>query len=413
MIRSWKFFALIPLVLALTGNLSAQSGGSIYSFHNLGHLENGGVGEASGRGGVEAPIRSTDGLNFGNPAGWTGLGYVAIQAGMTFEQYANTSEGATAYNNRTALDYIAAGFPLSDSLPLVVGLGVRPYSTVSYVTGGTLEIPSADTTVTGGAIYSGSGGFSAGFSGVSVEPIDRVSVGANLEVLFGGSERVSRLDFSAPGFINAGYVTEETYSGIGGVIGAQVEPIDNLVLGASFSLPVSLNIDRSTAGLYRTSAGDDTAGTAYDTLAVDVPATIRGGLSWQTGRTVIAGEVLMQSWSGTSPFEQTVQDRSRYGLSVDYLPDDSPGATGLDRWSFRGGLYYDASYVAIEGRGVTGMGGALGVSIPFATTGILGSGAAVDLGIEVGTRGTGEDSDVSELSTKVSAGIRINEFWFR
>jgi len=411
--RLWIYVPFLMLTVCTVTELSAQSGGSVYSFYNLGTLETGGVGEASGRGGIEAPIRSTEGLNFGNPAGWTGLEYVAIQAGMTFEQYANSSGSETSHHNRTAIDNLAAGFPLSDSLPIVIGLGVRPYSTVSYVSGGSLDIPSADTSISGAAVYSGSGGVSNGFIGFAVEPVDRVAIGADLQLYFGERERVSRLDFSAPGFINAGYIETTSFSGVGSVIGAQVEPVDRLVVGASFSLPVTLTAERVTVGLYRTSAGDDTASTGSDTATIDIPAVIRGGLSFQTGRTLLAAEILMQAWGESGSFDGSTRNRSKYAVSVDYLPDDSPGASGIDRWSFRGGLYYDASYVSIDGRGVNGIGGALGISVPFARTGILGSGAAIDLGLEVGTLGTGEDGDVSELSTKVTAGVRINEFWFR
>lgn len=406
---------LTPLCLALIAGmpLAAQSGGSIYSFYNLGTLEAGGVGEASGRAGIEAPIRSDEGLNFGNPAGWTGLQYVAIQAGLTFEQYVVSEGDEEVMAVRTGLDHVAAGFPLSDSLPLVVGVGLRPFTSVSYVTGGELTIPSGDSSVSGQAVYSGSGGISQAFAGIGLEPIDRLHLGLQGEFYFGTIERVSRLDFSTGGFINAGYVTSTSYAGIGATAGIQWDPIDELTVGATFSVPVGIEAEEAMIGLYRTSFGDDTASSRYDTASFDIPATVRGGIAWRSGRTRLSGEVLMQDWTTVEEFATTTQSRMRGALGVDYLPDTGPGADGIDRWGIRAGLYYDQTYVASGGDGATGIGGALGVSIPFARTGILGSGAGLDLGLEVGTLGTSSDAMPSELHAKVTAGVRINEFWFR
>ncbi len=416
--RHWSrlrtIFALCILTLCVIdpSYSIAQSGGSTYSSLNIGQLEQGRVGEAVGRAGIETPIPSSGGINFGNPAAWSSLRYVSVQAGFSYEQYRNTLGDQSANNNHTSIDHIAAAFPVSDSLGLTIGLGFRPYSTVSYVSGGKIEIPSSDTSVFGEAIYSGSGGVSEAFAGFGIAPVDRVSVGAHLSVLFGQTDRVSRLEFSTPGFLSAGTIESMSLSGIGLTMSTLVEPVDGLRIGASFTPGISVETDGSRTGLYRTSRGDDTASFSESSGQFSIPPLLRGGLSWEVGRTMLAGEILMQGWSGVDRFSGSARDRMRMSVGAEYLPDDRPGSSGIERWTLRGGFMYDQSYVEIDGAGVNALGIGFGASIPFAQTGILGSGATFNLGFEIGTR-SGENATVDELSGKVSAGITVNEFWFR
>lgn len=408
---SW-ILCLLIVTSTLPSIATAQSGGSTYSSFNIGQLEQGRVGEAVGRAGIEMPIPSSGGVNFGNTAAWSTLKYVSVQAGFSYEQYRNSFGDLTADNNRTSIDHIAAAFPVSDTLGLTVGLGFRPYSTVSYLSGSALEIPSGDTIVQGGAVYSGSGGISEAFAGLSFEPIDRVSVGAQLSVLFGQSDRVSRLEFSTPGFLSAGVIESMSVSGVGLTLSTLVEPVDGIRVGASFAPSITVRTDEARVGLYRISRGDDTASFTETSGEFMIPALIRGGISWEVGRTMLAGELLMQEWSSVGRFSENARDRMRMSIGAEYLPDDRPGSSGIDRWTLRAGLMYDQSYVKIDGEGVNALGLGFGASIPFAPTGILGSGATFNLGIELGTR-TGATASVDELSGKVTAGITVNEFWFR
>ena len=393
--------------------LPAQNGGSIYSSYNIGDLRGGTISQAGGRAGVETPIPGRAGLNFGNPAAWSSLRFVAIQAGLSFEQVSTTVGEQTSAHNNVSLNHFAVGFPVSDSLGLTIGAGIRPYSTVNYVTGGSLTLPSADTTVSGAAVYTGSGGVSEAFLGFGVEPVDGVSIGAHASVLFGEIERVSRLDFSTPGFINAGYVTTESYNGIGLTVAALVEPLEDLRVGVTFSPAITLDTENEVLGLYRVSSGDDTANVAATSGTSTLPSAIRGGVSWTTGRTLLAAEVQMQSWGGTQAFPANGKERMKLAVSADYLPDDAPGASGIDRWTFRAGLYRDETYVMLENEGVNAMGAGIGASVPFARTGVLGSGATLDFGLDVGVRSTANSDHPDELSARLSAGITINEFWFQ
>ena len=408
------------LVAAMLGILSlnnapellAQSGGSTYSSFNIGQLEQGRVGEAVGRAGIETPLPSRHGLNFGSSAGWSSLTYVSVQTGFSYEQYRNATGDLVANNNNTSIDHIAAAFPVADSLGLTIGIGFRPYSSVSYVAGSTIDIPSADTTVSGAAVYSGSGGISEAFAGFGIEPIDNVAIGAKLSALFGSSQRSSRLEFATPGFLSAGNIETMSVSGLGVTLSTLVEPVEGLRIGAALTTPITVEAKETRLGLYRVSRGDDTASFAETESEFTIPALIRAGLSWQTGRTVLATEVLMQNWSSVDRFSSTARDRMRVSLGAEYLPDDSPGSSGLERWTLRAGVMYDQSYVALDSEGVDALAVGLGASVPFAPTGILGSGATFDLGLELGSR-SGAENSVDELSAKLTAGITVNEFWFR
>jgi hypothetical protein len=97
---------------------------------------------------------------------------------------------------------------------------------------------------------------------------------------------------------------------------------------------------------------------------------------------------------------------------VDYLGDDSPNSSGLDRWTFRAGTWYDQSYYSLDAGDVNGFGLGFGAEIPFSRTGQLGSGAGANIGIALGSRGSTDPGLTRELYGKLFVELAIGELWF-
>lgn len=409
-----RLLSVAALLLGLSSPaLRAQGGGSSYSIFNLGDLVTSTTAAGAGRAGIETANPYGTILNSVNPATWTALRFVTFQAGMTFEQYKVSAAEASIWQNRTSLRNFSAGFPFSEKYGGTLGIGFRPYSTVNYRTGQDQNIPSGDTTIPADLTYSGTGGVSEAFIGASFMPVQWLSLGFSGSLYFGSIENRTLIDFPTGALNDAGYVNSDRLSGFGGTAGVMIRATDDLRLGGTFSLPTTLDADRTRLGVFREGGIDDTVSISDTTFGFDLPPRITLGASYRTGRTVISGETVMQSWSGHSRFGGTARNRMRMALGADYLPSTSSAASGADKWTFRAGAWYEQTYYSLPQGDIDAMAVTFGAFVPFSTTGRLGSGAGMDLGIELGTRGTTENGLTQELFGKVSVELSINELWFQ
>ena len=406
--------ALGLLFVLFSGTITLQAqGGSSYSIFNIGDLENTTTAAGTGLGGIESAVPYSTILNSLNPASWSTLKYVSIHAGLTFEQYRVSDADESIWQNRTSLRNFAAGFPFSERYGGTLGIGVRPYSTVNYRTGRLQPVPSGDTTVDASLISSGSGGVTEGFAGVSFAPTQWLSVGLSPSFYFGSIENRTLVDFPITSLNDAGYLSIDRFGGIGGTAGVMVRATEDLRLGATFSMPATLDVDRTQLGIFREGGFEDTASIQQSTLEIDIPARMTFGATYKSGRTVLAGEGLLQSWSGHSRFNQTARNRLRTAIGAEYLPGTSATSSGIDRWTLRTGLWYEQTYYSLEQGDINALGLTLGFNIPFSRTGRLGSGSGMDLALELGTRGTTDNGLTQELFGKFSLELAINELWFQ
>lgn len=399
---------VLALTLATSPLLVAQDGGSIFSDANFGDLVAATTPASVGRAGIESTVASNTTLAWSNPASWSSLSSVSIQIGMQFDQIRRSQAEQAVHGNGVKLDHLAVGFPVSDSLGITIAAGIRPFSRVDFAYGRSLQIASLDTVVEGSAVFSGTGGLSEGFFGIAAGPTDEISIGASVGALFGSRERVSRISTSTGGFSDVGFLEADRYSGLVLRTGIQLRPLDNLTVGFSGALPASVSVDRSVVGLYATSIGDDTASSTEAQFDRSIPAELRGGVGLVLGRTAIGTDIILQQWSSSDFVD--ARDRLRTALGVEYLPRRGPTASGLERWTLRTGLYREQTYVTVEGSGVDELGGSIGATIPFATSGLLGTGAALDVGVGVWSRSS---PTVDELGVRVAVGLSVNETWFR
>lgn len=411
----WLGKTLSVFFLALTGAipLSAQ-GGSSYSIFNIGDLYTTNTAAGAGLAGIESAVPYSKILNSLNPASWTGLRYVSIQAGMTFEQYRISDAEQSIWQNRTSLRNFSAGFPFSEKYGGTFGLGVRPYSTVNYRTGLRQQVPtgsgdSVETNLT----YSGTGGVTEGFAGVSFKPVDWLSVGVSPSLYFGTIENRTLVDFPTSSLNDAGYLNIDRFSGFGATTGVLIRATDDLRVGATFSTPATLDVERTQLGIFREGGFEDTASLQESTHQLEIPARMTLGATYRVGRTVLAGEGLIQSWDGHARLEGTARNRLRTALAAEYLPSTSAASSGIDRWTFRTGLWFEQTYYALEQGDINAMAVTFGFNVPFSSTGRLGSGSGMDVAVELGTRGTTDNGLTQELFGKFSLELAINELWFQ
>lgn len=404
----------VAAVSVLTLGTAYSQGGSTYSIFNIGDLQTSNTGAGLGLAGIETAVPFSGTLNSINPASWTNLRYVSIQAALTFEQYRVSDADQTLWQNRTSLRNFSAGFPFSEKYGGTLGIGFRPYSTVNYSTGEIREVETGGgSTVTTDLTYSGDGGVTEGFIGASMRPVDWLSVGITPSLYFGKIRNRTLVDFSSGSFNNAGYLNSDRFSGFGGTVGLLALASEDLRLGATYSLPTTLDVERTQLGVFTEGGREDTVSLNESKFELEIPARMTFGATYRTGRTVLAGEALLQSWADHDRLGGTARNRLRTALGTEYLPSNAANSSGMDRWTFRAGAWYEQTYYSLAQGDIDAMGVTFGANVPFSSTGRLGSGAGMDFALELGTRGSTNNGLTQELFGKFSIELAINEVWFQ
>jgi len=84
----------------------------------------------------------------------------------------------------------------------------------------------------------------------------------------------------------------------------------------------------------------------------------------------------------------------------------------LKRIEYRlGGRYYN-SYLELKDNQLSGFGITFGFGLPLRSIALKGSKSMINLGAEIGRRGTIENGLIQESYTNLYLGVSIYEFWF-
>jgi hypothetical protein len=404
------------LLVALCWFASAQqastqtSGGSTYSIFNIGDLRPGANASGAGRAGIEVAVPSPLTLNSINPAGWSDMRYVTLQAGFAFEQYKVSDGSASLYQNNGRLQDFSVAFPYSDRYGGTIGFSIRPYSNVAYRTQLHQQVPTDTGNTDATLTYTGKGGISEAMLGTSFRPIERLAIGATVSYYFGSIISQTGVDFPNAGLNPAVYRNEDLYHGVGARIGATVQPVDELRLGVALETGSTLKRERNMVSSYidQGRAVEDT--TAVTTTDVKVPPRISAGASYKTGRFLLSTEGTLQSWNDAS--FPDARNSLRVAAGVDRLASESLNATGFERWTFRFGGFYDQTYYSVNGNGINRMGVTLGAGIPVTSFSGMNANTAIDLAIELGTRGRTDGGLTQEMFGRFSIELGVSELWF-
>jgi len=397
-----------------------RNDGSLYSRYGVGELHTFASSRARSLGGDGIALFSHDYMNFANPGAWSRQSLVRVSAGILFDRIrAQDNSGNSEQLIRGAFNAFQVGVPLLPNR-LGLGLSLEPYSRMDYrvTTPGSLAVSGGDP-MSYTVEHGGTGGLRQVRVGFGLRIRPWLSLGMSSDFLFGITEESRRTSLNTTDFLYTNVSTSTRYRGTtatGGVLMACRNPVSELTLGASASLPASLNAERAlTLG---ESLDRDTLGAqVYGEL--DLPASLRAGAGFKLRNNwLFAASVRYEPWSQASATLPVVgfstaqlHDRLRYSGGIEWIP---AGISQLDsyvsRIAYRLGFYRDNLYVSPAS--------ALGTKIDvMAMTGGLGlptlfTGTRVDLVLEVGTRGTLDRNLVRDRFIGFSVTVNVGERWF-
>ncbi|QLG45789.1 hypothetical protein [Costertonia aggregata] len=410
---------LIALVCFAATGIYAQNGSvSPYSYFGIGDLRAVGTVENQMMGGVSMYGDSIH-INLRNPAAYSQLALTTYTAGIsrrelrlkTFEEQQRTSI--------TTLDYLALGFPIAKKMGM--GLGIMPFSSIGY----NLTSQSVDqngSTVTNA--FTGEGGLNRAYLSLGYEAFKDFRLGATVNFNFGSLEnrrvqsvedvqfgtlddresKVNGFDFN----FSANYTPKikEKYTLYTSVlVNTQANLVsENTQAIGSFSSVTGVNIEVIDVNL---------AAQNLKNTEIKIPTTTTLGLGFGEDKKWFMGaEYSFQKLSAIQNDFLEVEnlvynDASSIAFGGYFIPEYNSFDSFFKRVTYRAGLRLDNTGMMVNNKEINNFGITFGLGLPLG-----GSFSNVNLGFELGRRGTTDASLVEESYLKINLGLSLNDRWF-
>ncbi len=417
--------------------------GELYEEGVMYHRTMGGAGIGLHSGNIQAPYQ-TDYLNLMNSAslGFTGK-HKILGSLMSFDvAFAQRNQWLKSndqeeYNPLGQLQYAALKIPVAKNWGM--GFSIQPMSSVGYYFVTNDSMPGTGLVEN---IYLGTGGlnkFSWG-NGVKfrIDSLTYVGLGAEVNYLFGNIYNEQRLIFKDPGstfntWYNDELVTSDASVDLGAMFvtgfnackrrdangNCRDKQLHTLGLGVTYSMQQDLNSKLSRLG--RTYSGNigqenikDTALSIVDSaVGIGLPQSIGIGIAIQKPQywTFVA-DYQIQNWGDLNGgLFSNLTNSHRFAAGFEWVIGDPRNVT-KDRFPngsrLRLGVKYLQSNLSLNNTQLEDFGITFGFGLKLRKT--L---SRINLGAEIGRRGTTDNDLIQETYANFSLGITLNNWWFR
>ena len=402
---------VISIFILITGISLAQDGTiSPYSFYGIGALKFKGTAENRSMAGISIYSDSIH-LSMQNPAGVADLRLVNYSVAGSHKYVTQKTSDESRKASTTSMDYLAIGIPLGN---MGVGFGLVPYTAVGY------SLKSIDGSVT--SEYSGFGGLNKAFLSFGYKVTSDFNLGVEVNYNFGNIENTT---ISSEEGIQ--YATREINRsdllGFNFIFGASYKTMisEDLQLSSAISYHPETNFnsenDRKIATVLLTSGGGTGVVIEEDIPVEDTDLTFPSQLTFGLGigkpkHWFLGAEYSAQKTSNFTNRTFEISDvefknASKYRVGGFYIPNYNAIDSYWKRVVYRAGIRLEESGLNINGQDINEFGISFGVGLPV---GRLFSN--VNLGIEIGKRGTKDFGLVQENFFNTFLSLSLNDKWF-
>ena len=391
---------------------------SPYSRYGLGDLQPYSFGRTYAMGGASIASRYNKQINLANPASYTAIDSLGFMFEFGFAgKFASYSNDISSMNaNDVNFRYFALNFRINEWL--ATSMGLTPYSDVGY----DVKV-NEDIENTGNVLHSyfGVGSLSKAFFGLAVEPVKNVSVGANLNYLFGTLNRNSEIYFlSSSDFYNMKKYERIRLRDFGLSLGVQASlPLQNdqkIVIGAIVENKpkyTAFYSDLTQKNISSENSSDlDTLNfQSKEQSLIEFPFTFGAGISYVKNNSLeINADFYHQSWSKAIFFDTkypNLTDLNKFAVGAEWVPDRFSIRSYLNRIAYRAGLKFEKSYLEFDNQQINDFGITFGVGLP-----VYRSNSTINVAAEVGRRGTKANNLVIENYAILNLSVNLYDLWF-
>lgn len=364
-------------------------------------------------------------VNLTNPAAYSKLWLTAYTAGISHTQYRLKDWSTQQTPSVTNLDYLAIGFPIAKKMGL--GFGVMPFSSVGY------SLREEGTTGSGSNvinIFKGEGGLNRVYASLGYELIKDLSLGVTVNFNFGTLEyeRVQSVENVQFGTIDN---RKSRVNGYDFKYALNYTPTlkDKYTLYTSVLVNTQGNLvsrNNQTLGSFSTATGNNIEvvdvnldATNLRHTELKIPTTTTLGLGYGQDKIwFVGGEYSFQKYSD---FENRFlgldnidyNNASSYAFGGYWIPDYRALTGYFNRVVYRAGLRLDKTGMEVNGKEINNFGITFGLGLPLGGATMDSYFSNLNLGFELGRRGTTDAQLIEESYLKINIGLSLNAKWFQ
>ncbi|HOD09227.1 MAG TPA: hypothetical protein PLH25_05220 [Flavobacterium sp.] len=397
-----KFIVSVCLLFALV-SFAQEGTSSPYSFYGLGDVKFKGTVENRSMGGVSVFADSIH-VNLQNPAQFASLKLTSFAIGGSYLTTKFKTESQEEKARRTTLDYLAIGIP---SGKFGFGFGLIPYTAVGYKISQTTTDQNPTTTQ-----YKGIGGMNKVFFGTAYKITKNINIGAEAQYNFGSIETTSFrfLDDIQYGTNEENISEVEGFSFTTGLTIQQKVKSKYTYFG---SLVYSPETDLTIRNQRTIRVNNDVDEQPVQNSTFKSPSKFAIGSGFGiVKKWLIGAEVTMQSTSDLkNRFDDivgvTFENSTRYSFGGYFIPNYNSYSSYLKRVTYRAGLRYENTGMILRNKSIEDFAVTAGLGLPLG-----GTFSKINVGLEIGKRGTVYNNLVEENYINLSIGLSLSDRWF-
>ena len=405
-----KLLLILVLVISIN-NISFSQGGSNYSLFGIGEINRNHGAFYDGMSGTSISLPSEYAINLKNPAMWSYVENTRIQFGYKFNQHLNEStmndgSSQSLFQNNGKINDVLTIFSIDTSMGLSLSLGLHSFTSVNYYVANSTSVSKGDLSVSGTTYYQGSGGISNVFIGMSVRPLDYLSIGASVTGHIGTIKTNTQSRYFEDFTFQTVTLKEAAYGGLSTKLGFNLTAIENLSIGGFVNLNQNMSLNNTSTYVSQFSADTTTS----QELQFDLPTELGLGVAYKTGKFIIASDFVTQDFSNLSYnklLNSEYQNSYNMSIGVRRIGNPSRNADYFDRMGYSFGAAYSQMYYNLNGQNINEVSGSFGVNMPIPGTGMI------DAAITLGQRGTTDFGLINEYFGRLSINLSIGDTWFK
>lgn len=395
-------------------SFSQEGTSSPYSFYGIGDIKFSGTLENRSMGGISI-AQDTTHINLQNPAGYANLKWTTFTIGGGSNYSKQKSGGESAKAQKTTLDYLALGIPLSKKFGGAFGL--IPYSSVGYRIANENPDPAQIS-----KRFNGWGGLNRVFMGFGYNVVKNLNVGVNAYYNFGKVQSNS-LEYIPEISTGSRELNVTNLSGVNFNIGMMYKTKFNEKLSLFSSLyytpgsTLKAENTRSIATVAYNSNFDlqiiDASGETTTKADLKLPKKLAFGAGiGDSKKWLLGGEIAVQGSGNLANNYNTIDDvryenSERYSIGGYYTPNSNPFSSYFKRITYRGGFKFEKTGLIVNSTSINDTALTFGMGLP-----ITGSLSNLNVGLEYGQKGTTSNNLVQENYFSLSVSFSLNDKWF-
>ena len=415
------------ILCGLSGYAQNNNTTSPFSRYGLGDLNPYGYGRTSAMGGASLGSRHAVQINSANPASYNANDSLSFVFDFGFDGKFSDYKSNSSYLKAADINfkYFSLSWPITKWMG--AAMGIQPFSDMGYEEIFTV----ADVNI--GDIYhnyQGEGSTSKSFFGIAVMPFKGLSLGANLNYIFGRLNQTTLVTFADPTLFYISRIESTRLRDFTLSYGLQydikLKKDHFLTLGVTFEKQSDFTALHSLYSYKALSNGTTILSTTIDSIPetkdiIKLPTTYGFGLSFnKLNKLEINADYYYAGWAKSTFFGESnnlLTNQTRISAGFEYIPEAYSIRSYLKRVKYRAGFHYEKSYLQLSDptlndpnapkHQINEFGLSVGLGLPLPK-----SKSVANFAIELGKQGTTDYNLARNNYLKLSLYLNFYDYWF-